>query len=106
MAKKVSNVSFRIDTDIKNQADILFSELGLSMTAAFNIFLRQSIREGGIPFYITKIPNKETITAMLEAEQLINDPNTKRYTRRIVAGIKIMSREIIRTTKFKKDYKL
>jgi len=69
MAKKVSNVSFRIDTDIKNQADILFSELGLNMTTAFNIFLRQSIRERGIPFNITKkipkkIPNKETISAM------------------------------------------
>ena len=32
MANKTSNVSFRIDTDIKNQADELFAELGLNMT--------------------------------------------------------------------------
>ncbi|MCL2474008.1 MAG: type II toxin-antitoxin system RelB/DinJ family antitoxin [Alphaproteobacteria bacterium] len=76
-----SNVSFRIDTDIKKQADRLFSALGLNMTTAFNIFLRQSIREGSIPFNITvKTPNTETVAAFEEAEQLLKDPNTKRYT--------------------------
>jgi len=53
MSGSTSNVSFRIDTDIKNQADRLFSELGLNMTTAFNIFLRQAIREGSIPFNVT-----------------------------------------------------
>ena len=63
-----SNVSFRIDTDIKNQADKLFSQLGLNMTTAFNIFLRQAIREGSIPFNVTlNTPNAETVAALLEA---------------------------------------
>ena len=82
--KKMSNVtsvSFRIDTDLKNQADTLFSSLGLNMTTAFNMFLRQSIREGRIPFEVTiNVPNSETIAAMLEAIQLENDPNVKTYT--------------------------
>lgn len=81
MPNKTSNVSFRIDTEIKNQAERLFSELGLNMTTAFNIFLRQAIREGSIPFNITiKAPNSETIAAMLEAKQISSDHSAKRYS--------------------------
>ena len=50
----ILNVSFRIDSDLKAQADTLFSQLGMNMTTAFNIFLRQSVREGRIPFDITR----------------------------------------------------
>jgi DNA-damage-inducible protein J len=77
----LSNVSFRIDSDIKNQADRLFADLGLNMTTAFNIFLRQSVREGSIPFQITvNTPNAQTVTAMLEARSIITDSSVKRYT--------------------------
>ena len=76
----VSNVSFRIDSELKAQADTLFAQLGMNMTTAFNIFLRQAVREGCIPFNITiNTPNSETIAAMLETERLLNDPSTKRY---------------------------
>jgi len=81
VSNKLSNVSFRIDTEIKNQADRLFAELGLNMTTAFNIFLRQSVREGSIPFQITvNTPNAETIAAMLEAGKIASDPSVKRYS--------------------------
>ena len=81
MAGATTNVSFRIDTVIKKQADRLFSQLGLNMTTAFNIFLRQSIREGSIPFSTTvNTPNNTTIAAMHEAERITSDPNVKRYT--------------------------
>jgi DNA-damage-inducible protein J len=81
MKNKVSNVSFRIDTDVKNSADKLFADLGLNMTTAFNIFLRQAIHDEGMPFHIhaTK-PNKETIAAMIEGEQLAKNPNTKSFS--------------------------
>ena len=72
----ISNVSFRIDSDLKAQADTLFSQLGMNMTTAFNIFLRQSVREGRIPF---DIPNSETVAAMLETERMLRDPNLKAY---------------------------
>ena len=81
MGGQTANVSFRIDADIKNQADRLFSELGLNMTTAFNIFIRQAIREGAIPFSVTvNTPNAETIAAMLEAERIAHDPDVKGYT--------------------------
>ena len=76
-----TNVSIRLDTELKAQADELFAELGMNLSTAFNIFVRQSLREGGIPFEIrTDRPNKETIAAMLEAENIAKDPNVKGYT--------------------------
>ena len=76
-----TNVSIRMDTELKAQADELFAELGMNLSTAFNIFVRQSLREGGIPFELrTDRPNKETIAAMLEAENIAKDPNVKGYT--------------------------
>ena len=76
-----TNVSIRMDTELKAQADELVAELGMNLSTAFNIFVRQSLREGGIPFEIrTDRPNKETIAAMLEAENIAKDPNVKGYT--------------------------
>ena len=70
MAGTTTNISIRMDSDLKAQADALFSELGM----------RQSIREGGIPFEISiNQPNKETIAAMLEAERIAKDPSVKGY---------------------------
>ena len=52
----------------------------MKSTTAFNIFVRQSIREGGIPFEISiNQPNKEAIAAMLEAERIAKDPSVKGY---------------------------
>ena len=69
-----------MDSDLKAQADALFSELSMNLTTAFNIFVRQSIREGGIPFEISiNQPNKETIAAMLEADRIAKDPSVKGY---------------------------
>ncbi len=63
------NVTLRIDEDLKRQADTLFAELGLSLSTAFNIFLRQSVREQQIPFQVTKnVPNAVTLAAMDDAE--------------------------------------
>ena len=76
-----TNISIRMDTELKAQEDELFAELGMNLSTAFNIFVRQSLREGGIPFEIrTDRPNKETIAAMLEAENIAKDPNVKGYT--------------------------
>ena len=81
MGSNMANVSFRIDSDLKVKADKLFDELGMSMTTAFNIFLRQSVRQGCIPFAVTTKanPNVETIAALLEARELMANPTSKAY---------------------------
>ena len=53
------NVTIRVDRDLKEAADDLFDELGLSFTSAVNVFLRQALREGRIPFEITRTPRVE-----------------------------------------------
>ncbi len=81
MAGATSNINIRMDAELKAQADALFSELGMNLSTAFNIFVRQSLREGRIPFDISlNKPNKETIAAMLEAEKIAKDPSVKGYT--------------------------
>ena len=81
MAGATTNISIRMDAELKAQADALFAELGMNLSTAFNIFVRQSLREGGIPFDITlNRPNQETIAAMLEAERIAKDPSVKGYT--------------------------
>lgn len=80
MAGTTANISIRIDADLKMQADRLFAELGMNMSTAFNIFVRQSLREGRIPFDITlNQPNKETVAAMLEAERIGKDASVAGY---------------------------
>lgn len=81
MAGTTTNISIRIDADLKAQADALFTELGMNLTTAFNIFVRQSLREGGLPFEVTtKTPNALTLAAMMEAERIAKDPTVKGYT--------------------------
>ena len=76
-----TNINIRMDSDLKKQFDLLCSELGLTMTTAYNVFARTMVRQQRIPFDIAlDIPNATTIAAMKEAEQLIADPNAKRYS--------------------------
>ena len=81
MAKSTtSNISIRMDSDLKAAAEALYEELGMNLSTAFNIFVRQSLRERGIPFKIREVtPSKETVSAMLEAERIAKDPNIKGY---------------------------
>lgn len=80
MANSTTNISIRMDSDLKAQADAMFAEFGISLSTAFNIFVRQSLREGRIPFEISlNCPNKETMEAMLEAERIAKDPSVKGY---------------------------
>jgi DNA-damage-inducible protein J len=48
-----TNLNIRIDRDLKEQAEVFFGELGLSMSAAINVFIRQSLRQGKIPFELS-----------------------------------------------------
>ena len=75
-----TNISIRMDVELKKQAEQLFSELGMNMTTAFNIFLRQAIRQQRIPFDIAlEIPNADTVAAMEEADRISRDPSVKGY---------------------------
>ncbi len=76
-----TNFSVRMDSDIKRECEALYGELGMNLTTAINVFLRQSLRVGGLPFEVRLDgPNKETIAAMLEAEKIAHDPSVPHYS--------------------------
>ena len=76
-----TNFSVRMDSDIKKQCEALYGELGVNLTTAINVFLRQSLRVGGFPFDVrVEQLNEETIAAMWEAKRLSRDPSVKRYS--------------------------
>jgi len=45
-----SNINIRVDSEVKAKSQELFAALGLDMTSAINVFLRQAIRKNGMPF--------------------------------------------------------
>jgi DNA-damage-inducible protein J len=49
---KSASINMRIDPEFKEKAENLFGELGLSTTEAINIFLHQSVLQGGLPFEV------------------------------------------------------
>jgi len=63
-------IQFRTDETTKAQSVAIFQHLGITMSDAINMFLRQSILQGGLPFEL-KIPryNKETLDALADMEQ-------------------------------------
>lgn len=76
-----TNLNIRTDKAIKEQAEQIFTELGLNMTTAVNMFLRTTIREHGIPFELKlETPDETTAAAIEEGRRLIADPSAPRYS--------------------------
>ena len=80
--KNTTNFSVRMDSELKKQCEKLFGEIGMNLTTAINVFLRQSLRVGGFPFELrlANKPNHETIEAMLEAERIAKDSSVRGYS--------------------------
>jgi len=61
---RTASVSFRLDENLKKQAEIIFEEMGMSMSTAFTIFTKTVVNSGKMPFEIAvdpywKIENQE-----------------------------------------------
>lgn len=72
-----SNITIRMDSELKRQGEELFEALGLSMTAAITAFVKQAVREQAIPFRLsrnTPAPNPLTIQAFQEIEEMKKSP--------------------------------
>jgi DNA-damage-inducible protein J len=81
------NVTVRMDKELKKQAESLFSDLGMNMSTAVNVFIRQSVREGRIPFEVTRDP-------------FFSEANMRhlcRVARDMEAGIGVSEHELIET---------
>ncbi len=68
-----TNVNIRMDSELKRQLDAFCSEIGITASAAFNIFAKTVVRQQRIPFELSlDVPNQVTIKALEETENNIN----------------------------------
>jgi DNA-damage-inducible protein J len=49
----MTQLTIPIDDTLKEQADTLFEELGMNTSTAINVFIREALRQGGIPFRVS-----------------------------------------------------
>ena len=62
-----TNLSIRLDKELKDQADQMFNAMGMSLTTAITVFVRQSVRQKKIPFEISLTDDENRAVAMREA---------------------------------------
>ena len=62
-----TNITIRMDADLKKQVEELYADLGMNLTTAFTIFAKQSVREQKLPFAVSRAYNAETIQALEDA---------------------------------------
>ena len=67
MERKAANVHVHVESGLKEEAESIFTRLGLSPDEAISIFYKQVCRCHGMPV-VVKIPNKETREAMHQVE--------------------------------------
>jgi DNA-damage-inducible protein J len=65
---KTAMTHARLTPEIKNKAEAILKELGISISAAYEMFYRQIIAHQGIPFDL-RLPNNDTIRAMIDARE-------------------------------------
>ena len=77
-----TNINIRMDSELKKQFEAFCTDMGMTMTTAFNIFAKKAVREYRIPFAIgAEVPTTETREAIREVQRMKADPTLgKTYT--------------------------
>lgn len=65
----MATINIRVDDELKDKSEKIFSELGLGITGALTIFLKAVVRTNSIPFPL-EIPNKKTLKAFKEVDDI------------------------------------
>ncbi|ORO65122.1 type II toxin-antitoxin system RelB/DinJ family antitoxin [Streptococcus oralis] len=64
-----TSMSIRLDSEVKEQAQQVFNNLGMDMTTAINIFLRQAIQYQGLPFDVRLDENRNLLEVLTDLNQ-------------------------------------
>ena len=67
-----TSMSIRLDSEVKEQAQQVFNHLGMDMTTAINIFIRQAIQYQGLPFYVRLYENRKLLQVLTDLDQNCN----------------------------------
>ena len=88
---ETTNLNIRIDKELKEQAEVFFNELGLNMSSAFNIFVRQSLRQGKIPFELSLVTDPfYSSTNMAVLRQSIQEANEGKFVTKTLDELRAM----------------
>jgi DNA-damage-inducible protein J len=63
---ETTNLNIRIDRDLKTRADTLFNAMGMNLTTAVNVFVRQAVQEQAIPFRIKVEDDKTQFNQLID----------------------------------------
>lgn len=75
------STNIKIDSQLKKEAQRLFDDLGLNLSTAVNMFLKQAVREQAIPFRVgERLPNDVTQAAFDEGNRMLDDPAAPRFS--------------------------
>ena len=78
---QTANINIRTDSNLKRKADALYNKLGLTMSTAINMFLKESVRTNSLPLSLKlDEPNEETIKAIEESKEIVKNKKSKGYT--------------------------
>lgn len=87
-----TNINIRMDSDLKKQFEAFCADVGMTMTTAFNIFARKTVREYRIPFEISgDNPNAETMEALNE----VNDIKANKKSAKSYSNVDLMMKDIL-----------
>lgn len=75
-----TNINFRVDDELKKQAEELFDYLGLTMSGALTMFLKTSVNNNGIPFELKMKKDSDAIEAMKRISQRAKENGTANMT--------------------------
>ena len=64
-----TSMSIRLDSEVKEQVQQVFNNLGMDMTTAINIFLRQAIQYQGLPFDVRLDENRQLLQVLTDLDQ-------------------------------------
>ena len=75
----MAQISFRVDDEIKKNAERTFDDIGISMSAAINIYLKTVVRENRIPFELSADPfySDENMSRLRESIRQVRDGEKK-----------------------------
>ena len=75
----MAQISFRVDDEIKKKAERTLDDIGISMSAAINIYLKTVVRENRIPFELSADPfySDENMSRLRESIRQVRDGEKK-----------------------------
>jgi DNA-damage-inducible protein J len=90
---ETTNLNIRIDKELKEKAEVFFNELGLNMSSAFNIFVRQSLRQGKIPFDLSLVADPfYSTTNMAILRQSVQEANEGKFVTKTFDELQAMEK--------------